>query len=196
MATSESNGSGALYAVDWSTLPVPEDDGGARHLAGLGMPSLPLTATHGGEVDLSELRGRSVVFVYPMTGRPGTEMPEGWDDIPGARGCTPQSCAFRDLAEDLAAEGASQVFGLSAQDGAYQREAVQRLELPFPLLSDNALKLADELDLPRFEAGGMTLLKRVTLILRDGMIEHVFYPVFPPDRNAQDVRDWLAANPL
>lgn len=177
--------------MDWSQLPQPEDDGGASHLAGLGLPSLPLTATHGGEVDLSALRGRSVVYIYPMTGRPDVSLPEGWDAIPGARGCTPQSCSFRDHAAELAELGVAQLFGLSTQDGTWQREAVDRLHLPFPLLSDHRLALADELDLPRFEAEGKVLLKRLTLVLRDGMIEKVFYPVFPPDRSAQDVIDWL-----
>ncbi|MEM8957865.1 MAG: peroxiredoxin [Pseudomonadota bacterium] len=182
--------------VDWSLLPTPEDDGGASHLAGLGLPTLPLTATSGEEVDLSEIIGRSVVYVYPMTGKPDAPLPDGWDDIPGARGCTPQSCAFRDHAEELAGLGVVQIFGLSTQDTGWQREAAVRLHLPFELLSDNALRLADELDLPRFETAGMVLLKRLTMVLRDGMIEHVFYPVFPPDQSAQTVIDWLKANPV
>lgn len=181
--------------VDWSKLPVPEDDGGASHLAGLGLPTLPLTATTGDEVDLSEIIGRSVVYVYPMTGQPDVPLPDGWDEIPGARGCTPQACAFRDHAAELAGLGIQQIFGLSTQDSKWQREAVERLHLPFALLSDNSLRLADELDLPRFETAGMVLLKRLTMVLRDGMIEHVIYPVFPPDRSAQDVIDWLKANP-
>lgn len=181
--------------VDWSKLPVPEDDGGASHLTGLGLPSLILSASNGDEVDLSELRGRSVVYAYPMTGQPDVPLPDGWDEIPGARGCTPQSCAFRDHAQELKELGVTAIFGLSTQDSSYQREVAERLHLPFPLLSDHALRLADELDLPRFETAGMVLLKRLTMILRDGMIEHVFYPVFPPDRNAADVIDWLRSTP-
>lgn len=181
--------------VDWSQIPAPQDDGGASHLNGLGLPSLVLQASNGDEVDLSEIPGRAVVYVYPMTGRPDVALPDGWDDIPGARGCTPQSCAFRDHAEELEGLGVTRIFGLSTQDSAYQREAAERLHLPFPLLSDMALSFADELDLPRFEAEGRVLLKRLTMILKDGMIEHVFYPVFPPDRNADDVIAWLRANP-
>ncbi|MCR9088769.1 MAG: peroxiredoxin [Rhodobacteraceae bacterium] len=181
--------------VDWSLLPAPEDDGGASHLQGLGLPTLPLTSTSGEEVDLSEIVGRTVVYIYPMTGKPDRPLPDGWDEIPGARGCTPQSCAFRDHAEELGALGIRQIFGLSTQDSVWQREAATRLHLPFALLSDNALRLADELDLPRFETGGMVLLKRLTMVLRDGMIEQVFYPVFPPDQSAQTVIDWLKANP-
>lgn len=180
--------------VDWSKLPVPEDDGGASHLAGLGLPSLALTASNGNEIDLSEVLGRSVVFIYPMTGKPDTPLPEGWDDIPGARGCTPQACSFRDHAAELTDLGIGQIFGLSTQDSSWQREAATRLNLGYPLLSDASLKLADELDLPRFETDGMVLLKRLTLVLRDGMIEHAFYPVFPPNRSAQDVIDWLRSD--
>lgn len=182
--------------VDWSALPKPVDDGGASHLPGLGLPTLPLTATTGDEVDLSEIIGRSVVYVYPMTGQPGVPLPDGWDEIPGARGCTPQACSFRDHAAELTGLGIKELFGLSTQDSVWQREVVERLHLPFALLSDSALRFADELDLPRFEAGGAVLLKRLTMVLRDGMIEHVFYPVFPPDENAQTVIDWVRANPI
>ncbi|MCR9220240.1 MAG: peroxiredoxin [Alphaproteobacteria bacterium] len=180
-----------LTTVDWSTLPAPEDDGAADHLPGLAVPSRPLVATDGGAVDLAALAGRTVVYAYPMTGRPDAPLPEGWDMIPGARGCTPQSCAFRDHFAELRALGVAHLFGLSTQTSAYQAEAAARLHLPFPLLSDPDLALAEALRLPWFETAGMRLLKRLTLILRDGRIETVFYPVFPPDRNAQAVLDWL-----
>ncbi|MGH8861688.1 MAG: peroxiredoxin [Jatrophihabitantaceae bacterium] len=176
-------------------LPVPIDDGAADHLAGLRAPDVTLPSTAGGTVCLDRLGpGRTIVYVYPMTGRPGTDLPEHWDEIPGARGCTPESCGFRDHHADLLAAGASAVFGLSTQDGYYQREAVERLELPFAMLSDERLVLADELRLPTFEIAGMTLYKRITLVITDGMIEHAFYPIFPPDRHAQQVLDWLATH--
>lgn len=176
-------------------LSAPEDDGQAAHLPGLALPPVPLEATDGAIVDLSTLAGRTVVYAYPRTGRPGEDMPAGWNAIPGARGCTPQSCGFRDHFAELEAAGADAVFGLSTQDSAYQREARDRLRLPFELLSDAELALARALRLPTFEADGMTLFKRLTLILRDGRVEHVIYPVFPPDRNAADVAAWLEANP-
>jgi peroxiredoxin len=145
-------------------------------------------------VDLSRLGGATVVYIYPRTGRPDQDVPTGWNEIPGARGCTPQSCAFRDHYEELKRAGATQVFGLSTQDTAYQREAVERLHLPFELLSDEKLAFARAFNLPTFEVDGMTLIKRVTLILRGGVIAKVFYPVFPPDRNASDVIAWLGIN--
>jgi len=144
-------------------------------------------------VDLSSLPGRVVVYAYPRTGIPGVENPPGWDLIPGARGCTPQSCAFRDRFAELKALGVRRLFGLSTQDTAYQREAAERLHLPFPILSDEQLKLTAALRLPTFQTSGMTLLKRLTLVIHDGKIEHVFYPVFPPDRNAGDVIACLTA---
>jgi len=174
-------------------LPVPVDDGLARHLSGLRVPSILLPATTGPAIDLSVLPGRTVVYCYPKTGRPDQEPPDGWDLIPGARGCTPQSCAFRDHHRELEALGA-RVFGLSTQDTEYQREAAERLHLPFPLLSDARLELAEAMRLPTFEVHSMRLLKRLTLIIRDGLVEHTFYPVFPPDRNAQDVIDWLGTH--
>jgi peroxiredoxin len=179
--------------VDWSTLPPPEDDGAARHLSGARVPDIALAATDGTDVALARLPGRTVVFSYPKTGRPGTEMPEGWDAIPGARGCTPQSCAFRDNHADLLAAGADRVFGLSTQETGYQREAAERLHLPFPLLSDAALRLTTALRLPVMLVGGVTLLKRMALTIEDGVIAHVFYPVFPPDQNAAAVLGWLRA---
>ena len=180
-------------APDWSSLPAPEDDGAADHLRGLQLPSVPLAATSGEQVDLSALKGRTVVYAYPRTGVPGTENPEGWDMIPGARGCSPQSCSFRDHFAELRALGVAHLYGLSTQDTAYQAEAVGRLHLPFPILSDENLIFTRALNLPVFETGGMTLLKRVTLVIDDGRISHVFYPVFPPDRSASDVMEWLAA---
>jgi peroxiredoxin len=183
---------GTVETPDWSKIPAPQDDGAARHLLGLRVPSIPLPSTEGGEVDMSALPGRVVVYAYPRTGRPGVENPPGWDLIPGARGCTPQSCAFRDHFDELRKLGAKHVFGLSTQDTAYQREAAERLHLPFPLLSDESLTLTRALLLPTFEAAGMTLLKRFTLIIHDARIEHVFYPVFPPDRNAGEVVAWLS----
>jgi peroxiredoxin len=143
-------------------------------------------------VDLSALKGRTVVYCYPRTGRPDQDLLPGWNEIPGARGCTPQSCAFRDHYEELKRSGAAEVYGLSTQDTDYQCEAVARLHLPFEILSDEKLELTRALQLPTFEIVGMTLIKRLTLIIRDGVIEHVFYPVFPSDRNAGDVLDWLA----
>ncbi len=182
-----------LFDVDWSTLPVPVDDGAVKHLTGAQVPRLSLPATDGTAVDLSALPGLTVVYVYPMTGRPDTPLPDGWDMIPGARGCTPQSCAFRDHFAELAALGVTRLFGLSTQDTAYQREAAERLHLPFALLSDAALSLAHALSLPLFEAGGRKLIKRMTLIIENGLITQVFYPVFPPDRSAADVIGWLRA---
>jgi peroxiredoxin len=175
-------------------LPIPEDDGACDHLVGRAVPSVALVATSGGRVDLAALDGRTVVYVYPRTGRPDREVPAGWNEIPGAQGCTPQSCAFRDHHAELQALGA-RVFGLSTQDTDYQREAVERLHLPFDLLSDAELALTRALSLPTFEFEWTTLTKRVTLILADGEIEHVFYPVFPPDRNSADVIEWLEAYP-
>lgn len=184
-----------LFAVDWSRIPAPVDDGGAAHLAGARLPAIALAATDGSTIDLSALSGRTVVYTYPMTGRPGVPLPEGWDMIPGARGCSPQSCGFRDHFAELRAAGAGQVFGLSTQGTAYQREAAERLHLPFPLLSDQGLELMRALRLPTLRFEGRTLLARSAWIVADGRITHVLYPVFPPDRNAGDVLDWLKAHP-
>lgn len=181
----------SIATPDWSSLPAPEDDGAARHLPGLRVPSIPLTATDGSTVDLSALAGRAVLYAYPRTGRPGEPNPEGWEAIPGARGCTPQTCAFRDHFAELRALGVAHLFGLSTQDTAYQREMAERLHLPFSILSDESLALTRALRLPTFTTHGMTLLKRLTLILLDGVIEHVVYPVFPPDQNAIAVIAWL-----
>ncbi|HZP69596.1 MAG TPA: peroxiredoxin [Pseudolabrys sp.] len=174
-----------------SGIPVPQDDGAARHLAGTALPDVSLPATQGGAVNLSKLRGRTVVYIYPRTGVPGVDPPEGWDQIPGARGCTPQSCAFRDHFDELGRLGVAQIYGLSTQDTAYQQEAATRLHLPFALLSDEKLVFAGALKLPTFSIAGMTLLKRMALIIDNGRITKVFYPVFPPDRNAAEVVAWL-----
>ena len=185
----------SVEAPDWSAIPAPADDGAASHLVGMRMPSLSLPATDGTSVDLSTLPGRVVVYAYPRTGIPGIDNPPGWDLIPGARGCTPQSCAFRDHFAELKALGVDCLLGLSTQGTAYQREAAERLHLPFPILSDEQLRLSGALRLPTFQTSGMTLLMRLTLVIYEGKIEHVFYPVFPPDRNASDVIAWLAARP-
>jgi len=171
-------------------LPVPVDDGMADHLPGRPVAPVLLSSTHGQRVDLSALAGRTVVYCYPRTGRPDEEPPDGLDLIPGARGCTPQSCAFRDHHREIETLGA-RVFGLSTQDTEYQREAAERLHLTFPLLSDARLEFASAMKLPLFEFASMRLLKRLTLIIHQGIVEHVFYPVFPPDRNAEQVLDWL-----
>jgi len=180
-------------APDWSTIPAPRDDGATKHLPGTKLPSVPLAATDGSTIDLSALSGRTVVYAYPRTGKPGVANPEGWDMIPGARGCSPQACSFRDHFSELKNLGVDHLFGLSTQDTVYQKEAAQRLHLPFAILSDEHLKLTRALKLPTFEAGGMTLLKRFTMIVDNGTIEHVFYPVYPPDQNADEVVAWLSA---
>jgi peroxiredoxin len=172
-------------------IPAPQDDGAARHLTGLKLPPVALAATDGSQVDLSKLSGRTVVYIYPRTGVPGRPMPEGWNEIPGARGCTPQSCGFRDHFAEFERLGVVRVFGLSTQDSAYQREAVERLHLPFAVLSDERLELARAIKLPTFKVAGMTLLKRMALVIDDGIITKVFYPVFPPDKNAEEVIAWL-----
>jgi peroxiredoxin len=176
-------------------LPVPVDDGACAHLTGLILPNLQLQSTEGSLVSLSQLKGRTVLYCYPRTGQPGQTLPTGWDEIPGARGCTPQACGFRDHYQDLLKAGVSQLFGLSTQEPDYQREVVDRLHLPFPILSDNDLTFATALNLPTFEVDGMTLIKRLTLIVDHNKITEVFYPVFPPDRSAEDTLQWLTANP-
>lgn len=173
-------------------LPEPKDDGEADHLPGTTVPSVTLSATDGTAIDLSEVSGQTVVYCYPKTGRPDTDViPDGWDEIPGARGCTPESCGFRDHYRELLDRGVSEVFGLSVQSREYQREARDRLGLPFELLSDSSLEFTNALRLPTFDIGGERLLKRLTLVLSDGRIEHVFYPVFPPDEHAEEVIRWL-----
>ena len=168
-------------------LPVPVDDGRARHLTGLAVPSIPLQGTTGERIDLSTIPGRAVVFAYPRTGQPGQPpLVPDWDLIPGARGCTPETCAFRDLAADFGELGIK-VFGLSTQEPAYQRELAERLHLPFPVLSDASRTLTDALRLPTLTVGGLVLLARLSWLQRDGRIERVWYPVFPPDRHASEV---------
>ena len=187
----------SLQDVDWSKIPAPEDDGAAAHLVGMTIPPVALRATDDTMVTLSSLKGRTVVFGYPRTGEPGKiGLVEDWDMTPGARGCTPQTCSFRDLFGELKAAGASQVFGLSTQSNDYQIEMASRLHLPFPVLSDEKLELTTALKLPTMEVAGLTLIKRLALIIDDARITHVFYPVFPPDRNAGDVLAWLRENPV
>jgi peroxiredoxin len=173
-------------------LPVPEDDGAADHLPGAELPALSLPVAGGGRFDLRAGAGTLVAFVYPRTGTPGRALPPGWDDIPGARGCTPQSCAFRDRHPALTGLGAT-VVGISAMDPAEQTAFAEREGVPYPLLNDGPLRLQDELGLPTFAVHGMTLYKRLTFVARAGRIEKVFYPVFPPDRNAADVEAWQRA---
>jgi peroxiredoxin len=171
-------------------LPVPVDDGACDHLIGMHVPSIALPSTTGHEVVLGELPGWTVVYTYPRTGEDGLAPPPGWNEIPGARGCTPQTCGFRDHYEELRALGAA-VFGLSTQTSSYQREMVERLHVPFEVLSDADLAMTRALRLPTFTFRAMTLLKRITLFIRDGVIEHVIYPVFPPDRSAEEAVRWL-----
>lgn len=185
----------SLLEVDWSRIPAPLDDGAARHLEGMQVPDVPLPATDGTQVSLGKVPGRVVVFAYPRTGVPGQiALVDDWDMIPGARGCTPQSCAFRDLHKVMIAAGASSVFGLSTQDSAYQKEAAERLHLPFPLLSDEKLAFTNALRLPTMQVASLTLIKRLALVIDDARIAKAFYPVFPPDRNAGDVLAWLEQN--
>ena len=175
-------------------LPAPVDDGAAAHLWDMPLPPFELAATDGSRVRLDMLPGRVVVYAYPRTGKPDEpHLVEDWDMIPGARGCTPESCAFRDHFSDLRSAGAALVFGLSTQDTEYQREVAERLHLPFAILSDEDLEMTKALRLPTFEAAGQTLLKRFTLVISDARIEHVFYPVFPPDKHAEEVLAWLRA---
>ena len=175
-----------------TNLPVPLDDGLADHLIGMKLPSLSLTATNGTEIDLSQVEGCFVLYCYPRTGTPNTQLPEGWDQIPGARGCTPQSCAYRDHYQEIKVLGA-EVFGLSTQATAYQKEMVGRLHLPFRILSDEQFEFQRALNLPTFKVAGMTLLKRLTMIIRDGEIEAVHYPVFPSDSDPAWVMDKLSS---
>lgn len=184
--------------LNWlpACLPVPEDDGAADGLPGLPMPAVTLTATVGASVTLNRLgTGRTVVYVYPLTGRPGADLPAGWNDIPGARGCTTEACDFRDHHDALVDAGAARVYGLSSQDRDQQSELVDRLGLPFPVLSDADLSLAATLGLPTFEVSGRRLYKRLTFIVSARRIEHVFYPIFPPNQHAQQVLAWLHDHP-
>ena len=174
-------------------LPIPLDDGACQHLLGLKIPSSSLKSTDGLIVDLSIIKGWLVVYCYPLTGQPYKALPEGWNEIPGARGCTPQTCNFRDNYHQLVNLN-SQVYGLSSQNSAYQQEVAIRLNLPYALLSDENLNFANALNLPIFEIDSMHLIKRLTLIIFNGIIKHFFYPVFPPDKNADEVIKWLKQN--
>ena len=170
-------------------LPVPEDDGACDHLAGTIIPEIVFNATNTEEVNIGTLQGYTIIYIYPMTGRPNVALPNGWDSIPGARGCTPQSCSFRDLHDDLKKHAT--IYGLSSQSTDYQQEAKTRLHLPFELLSDADFLLKQKLSLPTFNLEGIERYKRVTLIIQDNIIKNVFYPVFPPDQNAADVLKWF-----
>jgi peroxiredoxin/DNA-binding transcriptional MerR regulator len=185
------------YTTLPENLPVPEDDGAADHLPGTALPALALQATDGRTIELADLgEGRTIIYFYPLTGRPGTDLPEGWDAIPGARGCSTEACDFRDHYADLQRAGVPRVFGLSSQDTDYQKEIVERLHLPFPMLADEKLALADELRLPTFSAPGRDrLYSRLTLVVTNGKIDHVFYPIFPPNTHAQQVLDWVTKDP-
>lgn len=174
-------------------LPRPVDDGAAAHLEGMSLPDVTLPSTSGSRVRLASLAGRFVLYIYPMTGRPGVPLPDGWDAIPGARGCTPQACGFRDHFSELQALQTG-VFGVSTQTSESQREARDRLHLPFDLLSDSSLQLKGALRLPTFTVAGRELYKRLTLIVEQGQIRKVFYPVFPPDKSADEVLTWLRTN--
>lgn len=178
-------------------LPVPEDDGATDHLPGTQVPDLVLSASDGGTVSLANPgSGRTVIYLYPLTGRPGVDLPEGWDAIPGARGCTTEACDFRDHFTLLREAGVEHVFGMSSQGTDYQTEVVERLRLPFAMLSDEAFALADALNLPTFRAPGHDrLYSRLTLVVTGGTIEHVFYPIFPPNTHAQQVLAWLTDHP-
>lgn len=171
-------------------LPIPQDDGATNHLKGMRLPNVPLKATNGASINLADMKGRLVIYCYPMTGQPNVALPDGWDQIPGARGCTPQSCSFRDHYQELKALGAD-VIGLSVQTTEYQKEMVDRLHLPFPVLSDVNYEFQKALNMPTFAASGMSLLKRVTLIANDGVIEAVHYPIFPSDSDPAWVMDYL-----
>lgn len=173
-------------------LPIPVDDGLAAHLQGMRLPDVLLDSTSGDAVNLSTIQQKLVIYIYPLTGRPGVALPAGWDEIPGARGCTPQACDFSNHYQELQALNAL-VFGLSSQSAAYQLELKNRLHLPFDLLSDSQFLWHESLTLPTFKANELLLYKRLTLVAEQTVIKKVFYPVFPPDQNASQVIDWLKA---
>ncbi|KAK4627109.1 hypothetical protein CLAFUW4_05113 [Fulvia fulva] len=172
-------------------IPAPTDDGACNHLPGLKLPSIPLPSTAGNTVDISTLAGLTVLFCYPRTGGPNETITEEWNQIPGARGCTPQACSFRDASKEFLTLGVSHIFGASTQGTAYQREVKERMHLPYQLLSDEKLELAQALNLPTFEWQGSKLIKRLTMAIEDGEVIKVFYPVFPPDQSANEVLKWL-----
>ena len=174
-------------------LPIPQDDGSTNHLKGMKLPNVALNATNGKTINFGDIKSKLVIYCYPMTGRPDVPLPDGWDEIPGARGCTPQSCSFRDHYKELQ-ELKAEVIGLSVQTTEYQKEMVERLHLPFPVVSDADYKFQKALGLPTFVASGMTLLKRLTLIVKEGKIVNVHYPIFPSDSDPAWVIDYLKAN--
>jgi len=173
-------------------LPVPVDDGACDHLEGMLLPSLLLETSSGISLNLSDLKGIVVIFFYPMIGSPDSPPMGDWNEIPGARGCTPQTCSYRDSYQQLTDLGAK-VFGASAQAIEEQCAAAVRLKLPFQLLNDSAFKLTESLKLPAFEYQGVKMIKRLTLVVVDGVIRKVFYPVFPPNENVDHVISWLNA---
>ena len=183
-----------LYNVDWTKIPEPKGGEDLSHLIGFTLPDITLPGTGGNDIDLRKLNELTVIYIYPLSGQPNKELPNGWDEIPGARGCTPQSCSFRDNYKDLIQHNVSQVFGLSSQTTSYQKELAKRLNLPYTILSDEHMVLEKELNLPTFHADGLKLFKRITLITKGGKIINYFYPIFPPDKNVKDVLDWLDSN--
>jgi peroxiredoxin len=180
-----------LLKPDWSKIPAPELDVSLEHLNNFIIQEIKLLSTSGDEIDLSKLNGLSIIYVYPMTGQPNIALPKGWDEIPGARGCTPQSCSFRDNFSELKKLNIENIFGLSSQTTKYQKEMSERLHLPYPILSDEKLLFANALKLPTFKVDNMNLIKRITLITNNNKIIKYFYPVFPPDQNVNDVIFWL-----
>jgi peroxiredoxin (alkyl hydroperoxide reductase subunit C) len=185
-----------FFNVDWSKIPEPKLDFNLEHLNQLIIPDLKLNSTDDTTVSLSNLKGITVIYVYPMTGVPGKELPEGWDEIPGARGCTPQSCSFRDNFSKLKKLGVNNIFGLSTQSTEYEKELATRLHLPYPILSDEKLEFSKKLKLPMFKVLKMNLLKRITLILKDNKIIKYFYPIFPPTKNIEDVINFFEKSKL
>jgi peroxiredoxin (alkyl hydroperoxide reductase subunit C) len=185
-----------FFNVDWSKIPEPKLDFNLEHLNQLIIPDLKLNSTDDTTVSLSNLKGITVIYVYPMTGVPGKELPEGWDEIPGARGCTPQSCSFRDNFSKLKKLGVNNIFGLSTQSTEYQKELATRLHLPYPILSDEKLEFSKKFKLPMFKVLKMNLLKRITLILKDNKIIKYFYPIFPPTKNIEDVINFFEKSKL
>ena len=183
-----------LSAPDWSKIPAPKEDEDLSHLLKYKIKSVLLKSTNNQSVDLSKIKGLSIIYIYPMTGQPNKPLPENWDNIPGARGCTPQSCSFRDNFSILKNLNVNNIFGLSTQTTDYQKEMTERLHLPFPVLSDEKLEFAKQLNLPIFEVENMKLIKRITLILKDNEIIKYFYPIFPPDKNVEQVIQFLTTH--
>lgn len=183
-----------LTDVDWSKIPVPEGKEDLSHLNNYQIQPIKLQSTDNQLVDLSKIKGLSVIYIYPMTGQPDKPLPNNWDNIPGARGCTPQSCSFRDNFSELRKLNVNNVYGLSTQTSEYQKEMVERLHLPYPVLSDEKLEFAKKLNLPFFNVENLTLIKRITLILNNNQILKFFYPIFPPDKNIYDVKEFLKNN--